>query len=158
MYCRTLSWNLIASYYDGFPYPRRGLMTANQPWSGHYIVEDPIYITGKFTDVPQYPSNLHNFVCIHHQSVECIFNIQVNRDSARFNISRIEINLCLIGGIFCTVLFLLLSAHHTWFTDIGWHYLKHGHGSGILKQNGSYIALTNPEKTQLTIIVETMVT
>ena len=41
-----IAWNLVTSYYEGLPYTKSSLMTADQPWSGHFTVDTPVWMTG----------------------------------------------------------------------------------------------------------------
>jgi galactosylceramidase len=46
---KTIVWSLITCYFDNLPLPGSGLMLANQPWSGHYEVPAPIWVTAHTT-------------------------------------------------------------------------------------------------------------
>ncbi|XP_076470958.1 galactocerebrosidase-like [Babylonia areolata] len=45
MMTSTIAWNLVDSYLRGLPWDRDSLMTARQPWSGHYTVDTPVWVT-----------------------------------------------------------------------------------------------------------------
>ena len=50
-----------------------------------------------------------------------------------------------------------LLAHTTQFAQIGWNYLLHGSGVGLLDHGGSFVTLMSPDKNNITIVIETMV-
>ncbi|KAH9500901.1 hypothetical protein Btru_069154 [Bulinus truncatus] len=49
-----------------------------------------------------------------------------------------------------------ITAHTTQFTSIGWKYLKHDSGVGLLPHGGSYVGFVSPDGLHLTIVIETM--
>ena len=52
---------------------------------------------------------------------------------------------------------LHVTAHTSQFSSPGWHYLRHGYGVGQLDKGGSIVSLVSPDASQLTVVIETMV-
>ncbi|XP_076075619.1 galactocerebrosidase-like isoform X2 [Mytilus galloprovincialis] len=48
-YIGTIAWNMISGYYNALPFIRQSLMTANSPWSGNYVINNPIWVTAHTT-------------------------------------------------------------------------------------------------------------
>ncbi len=55
------------------------------------------------------------------------------------------------------LLIFFSTAHTTQFTKPGYHYLKHGSGSGRLDSGGSYVTFIDPVTKDFTLVIETMV-
>jgi hypothetical protein len=49
----TEIWSPITSYYDNLAAPNSGLMYANTPWSGYYMVQSSIWVTAHTTQFAQ---------------------------------------------------------------------------------------------------------
>jgi hypothetical protein len=49
----TEIWSPVTSYYDNLAAPNSGLMYANTPWSGHYVVQGTIWATAHTTQFAQ---------------------------------------------------------------------------------------------------------
>lgn len=50
----SINWSLVASWYTNLPYRGvDGLLLANEPWSGHYVVEREIWTTAQTTQFVQ---------------------------------------------------------------------------------------------------------
>lgn len=80
-----------------------------------------------------------------------VFRTHIKAQSLNIN------TLCIFLGPLFTRVMVLLSAHTTQFTNIGWSYLKNSTGVGYLKKGGSYVSMVSPDKHDFTIIIETIV-
>ncbi len=50
---RTIIWALETSYYSNLPWPHCGLLTANEPWCGHFAIPGPIWAVAHTTQFAQ---------------------------------------------------------------------------------------------------------
>ena len=49
----SIMWNILSSFYEALLYSGYSIMTANQPWSGHYTVNGPVWTTAHTTQFVQ---------------------------------------------------------------------------------------------------------
>ena len=46
---KTIIWSPVTAYYDNLPLPGSGVMRANAPWSGHYVLQPALWATAHTT-------------------------------------------------------------------------------------------------------------
>ncbi|MBV9257270.1 MAG: hypothetical protein JO215_04525 [Ktedonobacteraceae bacterium] len=49
----TINWTLVDSWYNTLPYAGDGLMVANQPWSGNYVLGKSLWVVAQMTQFAQ---------------------------------------------------------------------------------------------------------
>lgn len=48
-FTKTEIWSPVTSYYDSLPLPGSGVLRANEPWSGHYLVQPAVWAVAHTT-------------------------------------------------------------------------------------------------------------
>ena len=107
-------------------------MTANEPWSGHYDVAGPVWVTGAHISTFANTWTLCYFLIL---TKHVVFQVELDVSA-----------------------FIVLAAHTTQFAQPGDSYFKHGSGVGHLDNGGSYVTFKSSDNKHMTIVIETMVT
>ena len=129
----TISWNLVSAYYDELP------------WSA-LPLSPPIPDTPSLPTLVACSSSISAWLTIRCPvSPLCVCRGGVGLAHAPQPWS----GWYEVGSVFW------VTAHHTQFTNYGWHYLGHGSGVGHLANGGTYVSLTDGQGN-LTVIIEAM--